>query len=408
MKRVLLALAVLLAPGVAGRAQAATSDEPLIVISIDGFRAEYSDRHLTPTLAALAADGAHAKAMHPSFPSVTSPNHYTLMTGLRPDHHGIVDNGFIDPAIPGERFGEDSKDSADPRFWNEATPLWVTAANAGLRTAESHWPGGKVRVKNTDFTYHDTSPDRTPPDAQTATVLNWVDLPANKRPQLILLHYDPVDAMGHLFGPDSPQVNAAIGQVDAAIGKLVDGLQTRGVYQRTNIVIVSDHGMTDLTANPPGYVLDTLLNLDNVTVSIEGADAGIWPKPGHEAEVEKALIATPHPHMTCWHKKDIPANLHYGTNPRVPPILCLGDLGWSIVTQATLNKYSGHLRGNHGYDPAFPDMWAVFFAHGPAFKHGVTLEPFDNVDVYPLLAKLLDVRPQANDGNLADTAAALK
>ncbi len=175
-----------------------------------------------------------------------------------------------------------------------------------------------------------------------------------------------------------------------------------------NIVIVSDHGMTDLTANPPGYVLDTLLNLDNVTVSIEGADAGIWPKPGHEAEVEKALIATAHPHMTCWHKKDIPANLHYGSNMRVPPILCLGDLGWSIVTQATLKKYPMHLHGNHGYDPALPDMWAVFFAHGPAFKRGVTLEPFDNVDVYPLLAKLLDVRPQANDGNLADTAAALK
>ncbi len=228
MKRVFLALAVLVSASFSARAEADTSEQPLIVILDRRFPCRvFRPSSLTlSTLAAIAVDGAHAKAMHPSFPSVTSPNHYTLMTGLRPDHHGIVDNGFLDPAIPGERFGEGSKDTTDPRWWNKATPLWVTARECGSAhrgIAPAH--GGDVLVKNTDFTYHDTSPERTPPDAQTATVLGWVHLPANTRPQLILQHYDPVDAMGHVYGRDSPQVNAAIGQVDSAIGKLVDGLR---------------------------------------------------------------------------------------------------------------------------------------------------------------------------------------
>lgn len=405
MKRALAALAVLVWFGFAASAEAAPQ---MIVISIDGFRADYFDRGLTPTLAALAKDGVHAKAMRPSFPSVTQPNHYTLMTGLTPDHHGIVDNGMVDLAIPGLQFGEGTDANRDPRWWTSATPLWVTAAKAGMKTAESHWPNGDVKVSGVDFTYHDTTPWRTPPDKETDTVLAWLDLPAAERPSLILLHYDPVDSMGHVFGPDAPQTNAAIGAVDTAIGKLVDGLKTRGLYDTTNIVIVSDHGMTFLGAQPPGYILDTMLDLNNVTISIEGADAGFWPKPGHEAEIEKVLLETPYPHMHCWKKKDIPANLHYGTNPRVPPILCLADLGWSIVTNATLKKYPVTLHGNHGYDPALPDMWAFFLAHGPTFGKGVTLEPFDNVDVYPLLTKVIGVAPQPNDGHLSEVAAALK
>jgi predicted AlkP superfamily pyrophosphatase or phosphodiesterase len=151
-----------------------------------------------------------------------------------------------------------------------------------------------------------------------------------------------------------------------------------------------------------------MLDLNTVSVSVEGADAGFWPKPGHEAEIEKVLLGTTYPHMKCWKKANIPANLHYGTNPRVPPILCLGDLGWSIVTNATLKKYPVVLHGNHGYDPALPDMAAFFLAHGPAFKSGVTLEPFDNIDVYPMLTKVAGVTAEKNDGNPATLAPALR
>lgn len=404
MRAILAALTALAVVFTAAAAEAG----PTIVISIDGFRADYFDRGLTPTLAALAKDGVHAKAMRPSFPSVTQPNHYTLMTGLRPDHHGIVDNGMLDPAIPGLQFGEGVDANKDPRWWTTATPLWVSAAKAGMKTAESHWPNGDAKVGGVDFTYHDTTPWRTPPDKETDTVLGWLDLPEAQRPSLILLHYDPVDQMGHVFGPDAPQTNAAIGSVDAAIGKLVDGLKTRGLYDSTNLVMVSDHGMTFLGTTPPGYILDTMLDLNNVTVSIEGADGGFWPRPGHEAEIEKVLLGTSYPHMKCWKKANIPANLHYGSNPRVPPILCLADLGWSIVTNATLKKYPVTLHGNHGYDPALPDMAAFFLAHGPAFRQGITLEPFDNVDVYPMLTKLVGVKAEPNDGNAATLAGALR
>lgn len=406
MKYAALALA-LLAPALFAAPAAAKTSDTLIVISIDGFRADYFDRGVSPTLAALAADGVHAKAMHPSFPSVTQPNHYTLMTGLRPDHHGIVDNGFLDPKIPGLQFGEGSDANKDPRWWTTAKPLWLTAAKAGMKTAESHWPNGDVIVQGVDFTYHDASGHGATANAQTDAVLGWTDLAADKRPSLILLHYSAVDTMGHVYGPDAPQVNAAISTVDAAIARLVDGLKSRGTYDHTNIVIVSDHGMTAIS-NDRGYTLDNLFNIDDATVSIVGADAGIWPKAGHEAEIEKALIDTPHPHITCWRKKDIPANLHYGTNSRVPPVFCLGEPGWSIVTAAALKLYPGGLKGNHGYDPMVPEMSAFFLAHGPAFAHGVTLEPFDNVDVYPVLAKVLGVKAQKNDGNAADLATAMK
>jgi predicted AlkP superfamily pyrophosphatase or phosphodiesterase len=156
----------------------------------------------------------------------------------------------------------------------------VTASKAGVKTAESHWPNADVNVGGVDFIYHNTLPWSATPDADTATVLSWFDKPAAERPGLALVHYSTVDQMGHVFGPDAPQVNAAIGGVDAAIAKLVDGLKTRGLYDTANIVIVSDHGMTFLGATPPGYILDTMLDLNNnVSVSVEGADAGFWPKP---------------------------------------------------------------------------------------------------------------------------------
>lgn len=406
----LLLLSAFFVVAYAGESLAANPRPPLIVVSLDGFRADYFDRGLTPTLASLAASGVHARSMRPSFPSVTDPNHYTLMTGLYPDHHGIVDNTMVDPSLPGMAFGgpHTAGTDSDPRWWNEATPLWVSAERRGLKTATSLWPGDEAVVQGVPASYrqdgagsHTSAPTM---DQQVDTVLDWLDLPAGQRPALIRLHFGAVDTAGHLSGPDSPSVNAAIARVDTELARLVAGLKARGLYDRVNLVVVSDHGMANISKATIIY-LDDLIDLKSVVVTTYGAEGGVNPLPGHEAEIEKVLL-TPHPHMQCWRRGDIPARLHYGRNPRVPAIFCLADVGWTVITREAASYYP-LLHGNHGYDPAEPTMAAFFLAHGPAFKAGVTLPSFDNVDVYPMLATLIGVRPEPNDGHPSDLAAGL-
>ena len=401
---------LLLIVGSPGPGAAAATMAPLIVVSIDGFRADYLDRNLSPNLAAIAREGVRAQAMRPAFPSITEPNHYTLMTGLYPDHHGIVDNTMIDPAMPGVAFGgpHGHGEDMDPRWWDEATPLWVTAERQGLKTATSLWPGDDAVIHGVSPTYRQPlpAPDHrsAPMGQQMDTVLGWLDLPPAQRPGLIRVHLDVVDFMGHVAGPDSPRVNTAIGQADAAIGRLVQGLRARGLYDRVNLVIVSDHGMAAIAGDRVIY-LDDIIDLKFAVVPSFGAVAGVDPAPGHERQIDAALLV-PHDHMTCWRKSDIPAHLHYGTNRRVPAIVCLGQVGWSIVTRAQSTLYP-YLLGNHGYDPAEPTMAAVFLAHGPAFRSGVVVPAFDNVDVYQLLARLMGLRPLANDGSLTPLKPAL-
>lgn len=393
-------------------AKAAPERPTLIVISIDGFRADYIDRGLTPTLSALAKTGVHAVAMRPSFPSVTEPNHYTLMTGLCPDHHGIVDNTMIDPTMPGLNFGgphEKGMDN-DPRWWNGAVPLWVTAQRRGLKTASSFWPGDEAVVHGVAPTYLQAYPKPVPVlmpmETQIDMVLGWMSLAAAQRPALIRLHLDPVDTVGHVLGPDSSGLRPSISKVDAMLAKLIAGLKARDLDDKVNIIIVSDHGMT--TVSPDRVILlDDVIDLKNATVPAMLAAAGINPAPGHEAEIAAALLK-PHDHMTCWRKADIPTRLHYGTNSRVAAILCLADLGWTVATRAGLAAIPITLRGNHGYNPAEPTMAALFVAHGPAFKSGVTLPAFDNIDVYSLLTKVMGIRPEPNDGNIKALAAGLK
>ncbi len=408
--RILAAFAAL-AMAVLGTSTVLAKAPLLIVISLDGFRADYFDRGLTPTLAQMAREGVHAQAMRPSFPSVTEPNHYTLMTGLYPDHHGIVDNTMVDPAMPGIAFGgpHDQGADNDPRWWNQATPLWVTAERAGLKTATSFWPGDGAIVQGIAPTYRQAPPSPRPlifpMDKQLDAVFAWLDLPVDRRPVLIRLHLDITDLMGHLAGPDSAGVNDAIAKTDAALGRLRQGLETRGLWDGANIVVVSDHGMAPISAEKT-ILLDDLIDLKTVVVTTYGAEGGVDPLPGHEAAVEKALLA-PRAHMTCWTRHSIPARLHYGANPRVPAVFCLADLGWTITTKAEQARFP-QLRGNHGYDPAEPTMAAFFLAEGPSFRRGYEAPAFDNIDVYSLLAKVMGLKPRPNDGHLADVAPMLR
>lgn len=391
------------APPASGTALASTEQRApvTILVSLDGFRPDYLDRGVTPYLSHLAATGV-AATMRPSFPTKTFPNHWTLVTGLRPDRTGIVGNAFEDPQRPGEPF---TMASDDPFWWNAAEPVWVTAERAGIRTATMFWPGANVawggaRAAGSNETQGGTRPADWQQYSMAVsnrqridTVIDWLRRPAATRPRFVTLYIDSVDTAGHRFGPADPRTTEAVRDADTHIGLLLEGLRTLG--QPANLVIVSDHGMAAVDAART-IALDRLLAHGDARAVEVGPYAALVPLPGREAAVAAALLK-PHAHMQCWRRQDIPARLHYGANPRVAPILCLAENGWLIVPTAPPAPFGG---GNHGYDDAAPDMAALFLGNGPGFAAGRRLPAFDNTAVAPLLRELIGLPPgQGLDGD---------
>jgi predicted AlkP superfamily pyrophosphatase or phosphodiesterase len=365
---------------------------PVILISVDGLRPDYLARGVTPNINALAATGVRAKAMRPSFPSLTFPNHYTLVTGLRPDRHGLVNNNIEDPRIAGQRFALSNREAVgDRRWWDEAEPLWVTAEKAGVATATMFWPGSEAPIHGVRPKQWLPFDGAMPNPARVAQLLAWVDQP--QRPAFMTLYFDTVDHDGHEFGPDAPETTRAMAEVDARIGDLIAGLKARGVA--ANIVLVSDHGMAAV-APERTVKLYELAPAGSYRTVATGAMAGIEATPGQEAPLAAALLRR-HDHMDCWRKARIPARLHYGRNARVPAFVCLAEPGWMI--QSGPPRPDWKLGGMHGYDPAAPAMAATFVAAGPDFRQGAMVPDFDNVDVYPLLMRLIGLPPLASDGS---------
>jgi predicted AlkP superfamily pyrophosphatase or phosphodiesterase len=408
MMRRILIVCWLLAAGCAATpdrpvASGGTQDAITILVAMDGFRPDYLDKGATPTMSALAADGVRA-SMRPSFPSVTFPNHYALITGKTPDHNGIVYNKMEDEQRPGVTFTMSPSVASDPYWWADATPLWVSAERQGVRTATMFWPGS-------DYELGGVRPSRwrlfdmdLPGFARVDQLLAWLD-EAGPKPRFLTLYFDLVDTAGHNYGPDAADTLGAVAEVDAAIGRLVAGLEKRGLAASTNLVIVADHGMAEVSEDRI-INLDALASADIARVLWDGPTAGVYPRAGREAEAEAALTGT-HEHGTCWRKGEMPERFGYGTHRRVPPIVCLAEVGWRYRS-AQVTQYAGVSKGAHGFDPDAPEMSAVFVAHGPAFRRGASLPEFPNVSVYPLLAKLIGVTPEAGDGAMEDVRGALR
>lgn len=397
-----LALVALLSACAAPVAKVPANDSAprVLLVSIDGFRADYADRGYSPTLSALAAEGVQAQGMQPSFPSLTFPNHYTLVTGKYPDHHGLVDNAMFVPELG--RFTLSKRDAVgDGRWWEQADPIWVTAERQGARTATLFWPGSEASihgVRPSEWRLYDGDLSY---DARVDQVLQWLDRPAEQRPRFMTLYFEAVDTAGHYDGPDSPETNQAIAQVDAALARLVAGMKAHGQYDNVNLIVLADHGMASTPAEQR-ILLDKLFDPAYANIVSTGAISGIIPAPGHERDVEKALLRT-HEHMQCWRKQALPAALHYGGNDRVPPLFCMAQVGWLIERNAASALHHGKpLLGEHGFDNADPAMRALFVAHGPAFKRGVTVPVFPNVDVYPLMTHVLGIQGEPGDGRLDD------
>ena len=380
-------------------------DEPpiLILVSFDGWRWDYIDRQPAPNLKALAARGVRARALIPSYPVLTFPNHYAIVTGLYPAHHGVVANSMRDPSMP-DRFSMSAETSKDSRWWG-GEPLWVTAIRQGRRASTMFWPGSEVEIRGVrpthwvPFDQKVSSPDRV------AQALTWLALPAAERPSFVSLYFDEVDTAGHDFGPDSPELATAARHLDEALGQVIAGVRALHLDDRTSIAVVSDHGMTPQSYDRVIY-LDALIDLSTVEILESGASLHLAPRDGDVEGLYRRLHGK-HPRLAIYKRGDVPARLHYRDNPRLPPIVGIPDEGWTVTSGQRLMESELHV-GAHGYTPTTPDMGALFVAAGPQLRRGLVVAPFENVHVYDLLCRLLNITPARNDGRSSVTRGFLK
>lgn len=397
MKRFFMTLAVLIAGLVC---MFAAGRHTTLIISLDGFRWDYPQMYHTPFFDRLGQEGVQA-VMQPSFPSKTFPNHYTLATGLVPDHHGLIDNKFYDKKSGLIYSIGDSKTKSDPRFYG-GEPIWITAQRQGLKSGVVYWPGSDVAIKGTYPTYYkdyEKKPLLTFSE-RIAEIERLVKLPENERPALIMAYFEEPDHSGHHYGPTSPETRKAVETMDVLLGQLYNDLRALPDGKDINFIVTSDHGMT--TTKPERIIhLSDYLKKEWTVRIMPSLPTLIYPAKGCTDKILNALKNVPH--LRVWKKTEVPAYLHYGSNANIADIVALPDPGWVI------SDYNTVIPGNHGYDPQVSDMHVMFRAAGPDFKQGYTMpHPFRNVNVYSLLAHLLGVTPAPNDGNLSDVQELLK
>lgn len=367
-----------------------------IIISLDGFRADFLQRDLTPRLNAMISEGVSPKYMNPSFPSVTFPNHYTLATGLYPESHGVVGNSFWDPALQAEFFYTDPDRSLDAKWWG-GEPFWVTAEQQGLRTAIHMWPGSEAHVLHVEPSFLDIYNGNEALDNKVARIFELLDKPGKEdetakvedmRPQLIAAYVPDVDRDGHKYGPNSTEIRSTIASADNMLDNIFKGLEDRNLTDIVNVIVVSDHGMATTDVNRL-IQLEDLIDVSKIE-HIDGWPLyGLRPKNPDDLQSlydQLAEKARSNPNFEVYLRdENMPERYHFSNNDRIAPLWIVPKTGWAIVTKDEFDVETGKSegqvyspRGLHGYDHEHPLMRAIFIARGPAFPH----PPNSKVDVF--------------------------
>ena len=382
----------------------------VILISLDGFRYDYADKFKTPAMLELARDGVRAKWMIPSFPTKTFPNHYTIVTGLYPEHHGIVENNVWDF---GERFMISDRMKVQEGRWWFGEPIWVTAQKQGQLAASYFFVGSEAPVMGIHPKYWRSYNGKVPPEMRVDETLKWLDLPVAERPTMLMMYFSDTDDAGHEFSPDGEETKYAALNDDRYIARLVDGLKRRGIDNEVNIIIVSDHGMASVDIRKAAFIDDYIdIEKDTDRILYTHEINQIFPKAGKLDHVYSRLQKMPY--ATCWKKEEIPARLHYNESSRIAPIICSTEIGHIVTSHPRYQEYTRDIfdperpRGGHGLDNRYQEMMATFIAHGPAFKKGYVAEPFGNIEVYNIMCKILGLTPAKNDGDIARVRALLR
>mgnify|MGYP000007269573 CR=1 FL=1 len=401
MKRLLAAAFAVLA-GAPGLAAPSTADRPIVVlISIDGFRHDYLERLKPTVLTRLSEAGVWAKGLIPQFPSKTFPNHYTLVTGLRPTNHGIISNNMRAPDLPG-RFSMSNRDvTLDPRWW-KGEPVWNTLERQGGVAAAMFWPGSETLIGGRQPTFWSKFDDDLPHEERVGRILEWLALPEPKRPAFLTLYFSDVDTAGHRYGPESVEVQDAALRVDRSLGDLVAGVERLGLARRVHYIVVSDHGMAAVSRERL-ILLDDYLDPATVDLIDYSPVMALSPRDGDVDRVYRAL-KDKHPALDVYLNAEIPDVYRLAGNPRVAPVIGVMKEGWTIATRQEVERWSQPDRftpgGAHGYDPRIEAMHGLFIATGSRFHSGRVIDSFENIHVYELMCALLGIEPAKNDGDI--------
>ncbi|XP_030068843.1 ectonucleotide pyrophosphatase/phosphodiesterase family member 7 [Microcaecilia unicolor] len=377
----------------------------LLVISFDGFRWDYDQDVETPNLDYITKEGVKAKYITPPFVTMTSPSHFTTITGRWVEEHGVIHNMMFNPETLKKFSFKETQNKTE--WWdNGVLPLWITAQNQGRKTGSFHYPGGGANYSGQSV-YRSLVESFSHPDSNETEwrenidiVLKWF---TEENFDFVTLYYGEPDQVGHLKGPETEERRTIIRQIDRTIGYLINAIEAHNLKDKLNVIITSDHGMTTIKKAPnvEEVLLSKYISFKNLTkfdIVDYGGHGMILPKPGKEEELYQAL-KNAHPHLHVYKKEEFPAHFHYAKNDRILPIIVYGDLGYNINGRFIIyvNK------GDHGFDNNYMDMKTIFRAFGPDFKKNYLAEPFDSIHIYPLMCKLLGVNPEPNNGSLAFT-----
>ncbi len=394
---VIFAAVVGLLGGAAQGAPAATplgaaAEKPLVLlISIDGFKPSYLSKSSAPNLFELANRGMMAQGLISAFPSVTFPNHVTIVTGQTPDHHGIVNNTMTDPGTT-QRFSLGSREAVEnPFWWQESKPIWIAARKQGKVASTLFWPGSETTIdglRPNDWLRYDHDMSH---ETRIKTLVGWLSRPPAERPDFATLYFADVDSAGHSAGPDSQAVQDSVKKVDDSIGELSRELKRLGLLERTTWIIVSDHGMASSPVEKVVSAQGLLANFPAARWEWLGALAGVRLNGASSEGVMQALSTLPH--ASCWPKADLPKRYRFGTHRRIPEIVCLAEVGYSL----TDNPARKGPLGQHGYDPEDLSMHGLLIVAGNRIQSG-TLGLVNNLEIYGLMCRLLGITPERHDG----------
>jgi predicted AlkP superfamily pyrophosphatase or phosphodiesterase len=341
--------------------------------------------------------------MIPVFPSLTFPNHLSIITGAWPQNHGITHNRMWDPVFEELYFiGEGAAPVQDGK-WYEAEPIWVTVEKAGLVAAIYHWPGSEAEIMGYRPSHYNVYDGSISNETKVEQVLAWLDMPEAERPSFMAIYFNEANYYGHRLGVNAPAMDTVIQGLDDDIGLLLSGLEEHALLNEVNIIIVADHGMVDISEDRIIFIDDYISLQDLVFYGLNPISM-LAPPEGRLDTVYQSLRGA-HPNYSVYLKNELPEHLHYGDHRRIPPIVGIPDEGWTVTTHEYYdNNGFGTYKATHGYDPTLSSMQAIFLAAGPSFKAGITAPKFQNIHLYSLMAAILDLNGAPNDGSLDSVA----
>jgi len=373
----------------------ADTEEYVLLISMDGFRYDYLNKANTPNFDKLLKNGVTSRALIPVFTSKTFPNHYSIATGMYAENHGLIANTFYATDLDKPYAIRDRNAVENGQFYG-GEPIWVTAERQGVKTASYFWVGTEASINGVQPFYWKKYDQKVSFQSRIDSVISWFSYPIKHRPRLTLLYFHEPDWTGHEYGPNSQETILQIERMDNVLGDLISKTNNLTISSKLNIIIVSDHGMTDVY---PEKTIDLSSYTDLSSLDVTGAGPTVFISSNSKKLLKRTYNDLKNiKNAKIYFKNKIPQRFHYRNHVRIPDILIVADEGWSLMP---LGHGSYNPKGSHGYDNSLDNMKAIFIANGPSFKSGYTRDEFENIHIYPLVAHILGIEPfEKIDGDL--------